>query len=307
MNNHQHYIKLSHSLQDETQAQLISIFQNLQYKGYINQKQKEYLIGPNPPHKNPEAWTVPFEVPQGHPIVSDCSSESYNSAQYIDHLLNPLSQMHDSYLKDIYGFIEKIKNKSFSKHAFVFTADVESLYTNIDTDLGLDAVGKLFRRFPDNLRPNDEILQLLKVNLTRNDFEFNGEHFLQVHRTAMGKKFAPTYANIYMADWEATLFLGLSVTPDLYFRYLDDIFGVWSQSPLAFEQFITTANNHHPTIKLTAQTHNDMINFLDTTVFFTSVGADGNKKLLAKIYFKPTDTHSLLHKQIFIPNIHSGV
>lgn len=106
--------------------------------------------------------------------------------------------MHDSYLKDTYDFIEKIKDKSFSKHAFVFTVDIESFYTNIDTDLGLDAVGKLFCRFTDNLRPDDEILQLLNINLTRNDFEFNGQHFLQVHGTAMGKKFAPAYANIYM-------------------------------------------------------------------------------------------------------------
>lgn len=139
-----------------------------------------YLIGPNPPrarqfyHKDPQTWTVPFEETPGRPIVSDCGSESYNSAQCIDHFLNPLSQLHNSYLKDTYDFIDKIKSQSFPQHSFLFTIDIESLYTNINTEQGLQAVADLFRRHPDP-RPDNE--RDLEINLTHNDFNFNSEHF----------------------------------------------------------------------------------------------------------------------------------
>lgn len=55
---------------------------------------------------------------------------------------------------------------------------------------------------PDPKRPTKELMELLKINLTRNDFEFNEEYFLQIKGTAMGKKFAPSYTNRYMSIWE---------------------------------------------------------------------------------------------------------
>lgn len=277
LENRKHYMPIPHSLQAETQSRLISIFQSLKQKGLINHKQMLYLIGPNPPrarqfyllpkiHKSPSTWTVPHEIPPGHPIVSDCGSESYNAAQYIDHFLNPLSQLHDSYLRDTYDFIGKIKNHKFSADSFLFTID--SLYTNTDTTLGLQAVEEIFRQHPDRARPDEEILALLEINLTRNDFHFNSQFFVQVQGTAMGKKFAPAYANIYMAHWERTLFQKLAHRPTIYYRFLDDIFGVWSQGTVKFNEFLSMANQHHPAIKLKSTTPLDTVDFLDTTVFF---------------------------------------
>lgn len=78
--------------------------------------------------------------------------------------------------------------------------DVTSLYTNIDISEGLIAVKNIFSKYPDPRRPDLEILQLLYINLKRNDFEFNNQFYLQTKGTAMGKKFAPAYANIFMAD-----------------------------------------------------------------------------------------------------------
>lgn len=41
----------------------------------------------------------------------------------------------------------------------------------------------------------------------------------------MGKKFAPAYVNIYMAEWEETFFPKCKRLPVQYWRFLDDIFG----------------------------------------------------------------------------------
>ncbi|KAI3357064.1 hypothetical protein L3Q82_015447, partial [Scortum barcoo] len=124
-------------------------------------------------HKDPETWPVPFLIPGGRPIVSDCGSESYQVTEYIDFFLNPLAKKHVSYIKDTYDFVNKLKNIRVPTHTFIFSADVDSLYTNIDTALGVKAVADIFNSNPDPSRPDAAILDLLKITLTCNDFNFN--------------------------------------------------------------------------------------------------------------------------------------
>lgn len=88
------------------------------------------------------------------------------------------------------------------KNAFLFTIDIDSLYTNINTEMGLRAVSNIFRRYPDAARPDTEILRLLEICLINNDFQFDSKAYLQMEGTAMGQRYAPPYANIYMSEWE---------------------------------------------------------------------------------------------------------
>ena len=46
----------------------------------------------------------------------------------------------------------------------------------------------------------------------------------------MGKKFAPNYANIFMAKWEKEALKKCPKEPQVYFRFLDDIFIIWPHS-----------------------------------------------------------------------------
>ncbi|XP_024120094.1 uncharacterized protein LOC112141232 [Oryzias melastigma] len=202
-----YYKQLDKPIFLETFQTITKIFHKIYNKNLINAKQRNYLIGSSEPrarrfyllpkiHKEPASWSIPFVTPPGRPIVSDCSSETYRSAEFIDYFLNPLSTKHQSYIKDTYDFIEKIKTLNIPHNSSLFTIDVDSLYTNIDTQEGLAAVKNIFNTFKDQKRPDEEILQLLEINLTKNDFEFNGHFFLQIKGTAMGKKFAPAYAKI---------------------------------------------------------------------------------------------------------------
>ena len=59
-------------------------------------------------HKDIKVWPGEGKVPPGRPIIADCGSESYASAEYIDHFLAPLAKQHKSYLKDTNDFINKI-------------------------------------------------------------------------------------------------------------------------------------------------------------------------------------------------------
>ncbi|KAK3505828.1 hypothetical protein QTP70_019543, partial [Hemibagrus guttatus] len=217
-----------------------------QEEGYINRKQLTYLRGVDNPrtrrfyllpkiHKDPKSWSIPFEMPPGRPIVSDCGSNTYATAEFIEHYLNPISNQHPSYIRDTYDFIDKVRNLVLPIDCFLFTIDIDSLYTNIGTSAGVEAIMEWFKRYPDGKKPDKHVIDLLKINLTENDFEFNSEYFLQVKGTAMGKRFAPSYANIFMAKWEEEALSAWPIKPLHYFRFLDDIWGVWKESEKEFK------------------------------------------------------------------------
>lgn len=183
LNNTTYYKKLEQPLQLEKQKLIRNITNELYTQKHITAKQKSHLDRPDEPrprlfyllpkiHKPPETWTVPSVVPVGRPIVSDCSSETYRITEYIDHFLNPLSKLHPSYIKDTYEFVNKIKNLTVPDHTLLFTIDVDSLYTNIETPRGSTAIQKIFDKHPDPYRPDSQILQLLEITLTLNDFDF---------------------------------------------------------------------------------------------------------------------------------------
>lgn len=306
-----YYKKLDKPIYMETVPMISDILDRLENKKFIIAKQRKYLQGEFQPrerrfytlpkiHKDPTKWTVPNEIPPGRPIVSDCGSESYRTAEYLEHFLTPLSVKHPAYVRDTYHFVDIVKGIRTASDFCFFTMDVDNLYTNIPIEAGLACVRDIFARYPDPSRPDEELLELLEINLTRNDFIFDGQYYLQVKGTAMGKKFAPAYANIYMANWEQEALSKCQQKPAHYWRYLDDIWGIWTGSREDFGTFLDTLNSHDPSIKLKSVVHAQTIDFLDVTVF-KGPKFNQNFQLDLKVHFKDTDTHALLHRHSFHP------
>lgn len=149
LSNQEYCKKLNKPIYQETRPMIKEIIDRLHQKGYITKKQGKYLTGPDEPrprqfyllpkiHKNPEEWSWPHRIPPGRPIVSDCSSETYHTAEFIDFFLNPLSIIHPSYIKDTFDFIDKIRKIKIPTEAYLFTMDIKNLYTNIDVQQGLE-------------------------------------------------------------------------------------------------------------------------------------------------------------------------
>lgn len=318
LNDSNYYSKLEAPIYMQNVPRIRNILEELQRNKFITSKQKDYLMGSDTPrnrrfyllpkiHKPPDKWSIPFKIPPGRPIVSDCGSETYQIAEYIDSFLQPISIKHPSYLRDSYDFIDKIKSQRFPQNCILFSLDVDNLYTNIETEQGLQAVQEWFTRHPDPKRPDTQLLQLLEMSLTKNDFEFNSEYYLQIKGTAMGKKFAPAYANIYMANWEETALNATPIKPLSYYRFLDDIWGIWNDSEESFISFVNDLNSHHPSITLKHTISSSEINFLD---ILTYKGPKfGNTGILDfKVFFKETDTHALLHHSSHHPqHIFKGI
>ena len=310
LNDTRYYEKIENPIYPATSLKVIEILYDLLQKKMITEKQFQFLKPPNEPrprifymlpkiHKPLEKWPA-SNMPQGRPIISDCSSESYAVSEYIDHFLKPLACKHKSYLKDTTDFLNKLKNVKIDENSLIVTLDVESMYTNIDHESGLAAVRKAFIDNPDPNRPDQQILELLELSLKNNDFQFNGETYIQTKGTAMGKKYAPSYANIFMAYFETEAMDKCALLPSVYFRFLDDIFMIWNHGRKRLNTYLEIMNTHHAAVKLTASIQEKSNDYLDVTVFKGPLMS--SKGILdTKIYFKPTDTHQLLHKASFHP------
>ena len=105
----------------------------------------------------------------------------------------------------------------------------------------------------------------------------------------MGKRFAPSYANIFMARWEEAALAAWHTKPLHYFRFLDDIWGVWSGTEEEFKQFAAHLNQFNRSIKITYTLHQTEVNFLDT-VTYKGQDFPNTHRLHTKVYFKETDT-----------------
>ena len=114
------------------------IFKSLANRRFIDAGQLYYLKCPEDPaprkmyllqkiHKDRKVWPGQGKIPPGRLIIADCESESYASAEYIDHFLAPLAKQHKSYLKDTDDFINKIAEIKAKEGAFIATIDVDSL------------------------------------------------------------------------------------------------------------------------------------------------------------------------------------
>ena len=237
-------------------------------------------------HKVKEAGVFP----PGRPIISANGCPTERISAFVDENIKGAVPKIKSYIKDTTDFIHKIENLIIPENAILVTFDVVSLYTNIPNNEGIMSVAKSLQKHPPPFTCHRIVLELLKQVLFKNNFEFNGKHFLQVGGTAMGTKLAPSYANIFMGDLEEKILSKCDKKPFFWVRYIDDIFAVWTEGHESLSEFHNFINTQHHSIKFTMEKSTEKVIFLDTWV-----KTGKNKNLEVELYSKPTDTHNYLH------------
>ena len=111
------------------------------------------------------------------PIVAGPSCPTHRLSNLIDILLKPFFKHVRSYIRDSVDFLNHLP-KHVDQGSYFVTFDVKSLYTNINHDIGLEAISYWLDNFPDDLHPRfhkNFILEGIKFILTNNIFEFNRE------------------------------------------------------------------------------------------------------------------------------------
>ena len=141
------------------------------------------------------------------------------------------------------------------------------------------------------------IHNITEMVLKSNVFEFISECFLQISCTVIGTKMAPAYANIVMLIFERKLFTGSCNKPLVWFRYIDDIFAIWTYGEDKFEDFMLYINYIHSSFQLTCNYSKECVQFLDV-----SVSVDNSGNITTDLYVKPTDTQQYLMATSCHPN-----
>jgi len=110
----------------------------------------------------------------------------------------------------------------------------------------------------------------------------------------MATKMTVAFSNIFMSKVETEILSQSAFQPLVWKRYIDDIFSLWTINRDGISHFIGQANNHHPTIKFTAEVSETESTFLDT---YISKGERFKKDsvLDVRTHFKPTETFQYVH------------
>ena len=167
------------------------------------------------------------------------------------------------YIKDSGDFIKKLQTGDhILQDAIMVTADVIGLYTSITHNVGLEALRKALNNREKKIS-TDDLTEIADFVLKSNYSEFNGNVKKQISGTAIGTKFAPPYACILM-DQVETEFLEMQKHKSLvWFRYIDDVFLIWTHGKEKLSSFLEDLNKFHPNIKFSHETNKESIYFLD--------------------------------------------
>ena len=130
---------------------------------------------------------------------------------------------------------------------------------------------------------------MAKFVLKNNFFEFDSKIKQQISGTAIGTRFPPPYACIFMDKFETGFLTTQNLKPWVWLRYIDDIFYVWTHGEEKLYDFLSCLNESHPNLKFTYEYSIERINFLDVIV------KNERDEFVTDLYYKATDWHQYLH------------
>ena len=273
-----------------------TMFKKLRRKGVILEKELKYFSFEYKKATNlgklyllPKIHKRLKNVP-GRPVISNCGTPTEKVSEFLDHHLKPVMQSGWSYIKDSGDFLKKIKNVgNIPENAILVTADVVGLYPNIPHNAGLKALSNMLEAREHKAVSTEDLVKMARFVLENNYFEFNGDVKKQISGTAIGTKFAPPYACIFMDDLETKFLQSQSLQPLVWFRYIDDIFFIWTHGNDKLEKFLDDLNSFDNNIKFTHESSKDNVIFLDLIVKLSK------GRLTTDLHVKDTDRHQYLH------------
>ena len=177
----------------------------------------------------------------GRPMAASHSYITRPISIFVDELVKPSITM-PTVLRDSGELIQCLENVDLPPDCLLVTADVSSLYPNIDTKKAIIAIDLLLREAKVAQTP-------LLVQLTRlifdNNFiisEFSTDIYHQIFGIAMGTPFAVTAANAFMYYHERDIIETYSRFLPLHKRFIDDIFVIWDGPRQTLLEFLNAIN-----------------------------------------------------------------
>ena len=155
---------------------------------------------------------------------------------------------------------------------------------SIPQHLGVEGVRKALDSLKTQKPSTVTLIDCLKLFLNKNDFEFNGCFYTQIHGTSIGPKIAPGYACLGMGVVEDELWQNCLLKPTVWTHYTDDIWGLWPHGPDAFNDFLEILNNLFKSeLEFTSCFNFNSLSFLDLCIYRNPEGF-----LKTDLFVKPT-------------------
>lgn len=250
----------------------------------------------------------------GRPIVPSTHWFTSPASVLLDHCLQGIvaSANIPWLVRDTKSFVRELEHISIPLWArddgILLTADIGSLYTNIDTQLGVSLVNDFLVEQGIDTHRIRMLLDLLKFVMNNSYLTVKGKVYLQIDGTAMGTSCAPIYANIvvYMLERKLVLELTHRGALHIYRRFLDDVFAFVSRQDA--QTLMLGMNNLHPKLKFEFVSNSAEAAFLDLHITkgkrFTASGVFDlsvhQKKMNLYLYIPFDSFHTDAMKRSFI-------
>ena len=264
---------------------IIKALEKIRLRGDLSSDTLNYFVVEDPKFARfyllPEIHKRLHNVP-GRPVISNCGFYTENISSFLDYHFQPLAQKVKSYIKDTNHFLNKVKKLGrLPDGAILWTMDVVGLYPNIPHGEGLDSLRRYLETRDNKQISSDTLTELAEVVLKNNIFEFDEKTFKQKRGTAIGTKFAPPYAILFMANLEEKMLEGFEKKPMIWWRYIDDISFIWEHGEESLKVFIEQVNMFHSIIKFTAEYSKEELKFLDVNI--KPIDGDGGQICLLNL------------------------
>ena len=198
--------------------------------------------------------------------------------------------------KDTNHFLRKIKELGqLAEGTILYTIDVVGLYPNIPLDEGLVFLKGFLDSMADKQVTTDTLTELAELVLKNNIFEFFDKSYKQIREMTIGTKFAPSNAVPFMTALEEKILNKVKRKPNVWWRYIGDIFFIGEHFEESLKEFINEINSFHPTTKLSADWSKGKVNSLDNEVTLN------NAVLSIDLFVKPTDKYRFLDTTSCLP------
>ena len=156
-------------------------------------------------------------------LVSQCdllfpSVVLYQLSKYLTTILQPLIDNSRRKLKST-------RTVQIPDDYKLVSFDVKSLFTSIPLQLALQSTETTMLQSTNPIPlPTEDIIDLLNLCLTSTYFQYNGNHYKQLHGTVMGSSVSVFVAEIVMQNIEESALSTCRKTIPLWLRHVDDTF-----------------------------------------------------------------------------------
>ncbi|XP_063616051.1 uncharacterized protein LOC134789349 [Penaeus indicus] len=259
-----------------------------------------YILPKTHKKKDPETGLWP-----GRPVLSGCNAPTRPVDRLLTTYLTPLLDLLPERLQDTTAFLKKITTlPRFPTDSIIFSFDIVSLYPSIPQEEASWIVANFYEKnfayVKERLKAEHNMIApppyLIKEGIDHvlqgTLLRFNNHFYNQGKGTAIGASVSVAIAEIFVHASIEGKRQKLEKQPAVFYRYIDDIFGIFTGTEAELLEYHQELNKIHPDLKFTVEYSKKELPFLDTMVYMDAEG-----KVQTSVYHKPSNTHQYLHFQ----------